>query len=54
MPYLTELDKLEYKYYFQYTITGYPRSIEAAVPKPQIVIDTFIKDKEMNVDVLKA
>jgi hypothetical protein len=47
MPHLVELDKLKYKYYFQYTITGYPRSIESAVPKPQTAIDTFIQLSQM-------
>ena len=47
MQYLPRLDELEYKYYFQYTITGYPRTIEAAVPKPYAAIETFIKLSEM-------
>ncbi len=41
MPHLSELDALPYNYYFQYTITGYPRTIEAAVPKPHLAIETF-------------
>jgi DNA repair photolyase len=40
---LPALDRLGHKYYFQYTITGYPRTIEAAVPKPQVAIETFSK-----------
>ncbi|NJA08151.1 DUF1848 domain-containing protein [Methylococcaceae bacterium WWC4] len=47
MPNLSELDSLGLKYYFQYTITGYPRSIEAAVPKPHVAIETFSKLSEM-------
>lgn len=35
------LDRLGHKYYFQYTITGYPRTIEGAVPKPSTAIETF-------------
>lgn len=38
---LPELDRLGYRYYFQYTITGYPRTIEKAVPKPSMAIETF-------------
>jgi DNA repair photolyase len=38
---LPVLDQLGHKYYFQYTITGYPRTIEAAVPKPDAAIATF-------------
>jgi len=41
MPHIPELNRMDYKYYFQYTITGYPRSIEASVPRPNIAIDTF-------------
>ena len=47
MPHLSELDERGYRYYFQYTITGYPRTIEAAVPKTQTAIDTFIKLSDM-------
>jgi len=47
IPHLEELNKLKYNYYFQYTLTGYPRTIEAAVPKPQVAIDTFIRLSEM-------
>ncbi|WP_260415088.1 DUF1848 domain-containing protein [Pseudomonas cichorii] len=41
LPYLPELDSQGYNYYFQYTITGYPRSIERSVPSPQKAINTF-------------
>lgn len=44
---LPELDELGYKYYFQYTITGYPKSIERHVPHPQRSIDTFIRLSEL-------
>ncbi len=43
MRHLHELDALTYNYYFQYTITGYPKSIEGAVPNPSTAIETFIK-----------
>lgn len=41
IPNLPELDRSGFKYYFQYTITGYPRTIEAATPKPYAAIKTF-------------
>lgn len=41
IPYLPELDDQGFNYYFQYTITGYPRSIERSVPPPQKAINTF-------------
>ncbi|MBE0472425.1 MAG: DUF1848 domain-containing protein [Methyloprofundus sp.] len=47
MRHLPELDGLGYNYYFQYTVTGYPRSIEAAVPKPYSAVETFSKLSEM-------
>ncbi|MFT6987627.1 MAG: DNA repair photolyase [Psychromonas sp.] len=31
-----------YHYYFQYTITGYPKTLEKTVPRPQRAIKTFI------------
>lgn len=44
---LNELDQLGFRYYFQYTITGYPRTIEAAVPKPYVAIRTFCELSEL-------
>lgn len=43
MPFLPELDAQGYRYYFQYTITGYPRSVEKSVPKPLRAIETFTR-----------
>lgn len=43
MPYLQELDKKGYLYYFQYTITGYPRILEKSVPNTYKAIETFIE-----------
>jgi len=43
MPYLDELDKLGYNYYFQYTITGYPKELESHTPSPYKAIETFIE-----------
>lgn len=42
MPYLSKMNSQGYRYYFQYTITGYPRTLEKSVPKPQRAIETFI------------
>ncbi|WP_064042193.1 DUF1848 domain-containing protein [Methylomonas koyamae] len=47
MEHLHELDAIGHKYYFQYTITGYPRTLESAVPKPYTAIETFKKLSEM-------
>lgn len=42
LPYLDELQ--EYKYYFQYTITGYGKNVERGIPdKKQEIIPTFIE-----------
>lgn len=41
MPFLPEMDAHGYHYYFQYTITGYPRAIEKSVPSPHRAIETF-------------
>jgi hypothetical protein len=47
MPYLPELDAAGYKYYFLYTITGYPRSIESHGVDLDTAIQTFqeVSDK---------
>ncbi|MDO6543686.1 DUF1848 domain-containing protein [Photobacterium sanguinicancri] len=42
MGHLDELDSLGFNYYFQYTITGYPKKIENSVPRPHRAIQTFI------------
>lgn len=41
VPHLPRLDEQEYAYYFQYTITGYPRTVERAVPNPLTAIESF-------------
>lgn len=41
MPYLKELDDLRYKYYFQYTVTGYPQQWETNNPPLEQKIETF-------------
>ncbi|MFA6079636.1 MAG: DUF1848 domain-containing protein [Candidatus Omnitrophota bacterium] len=39
--YLPELDRMGYKYYFNYTIIGYPRSIEPKSPPIGEAVKTF-------------
>lgn len=41
MKHLDELDDIGHKYYFQYTITGYPKALESSVPRPHRAIKTF-------------
>lgn len=41
--YLDELDEKGFNYYFQYTITGYPRELETHTPSPYKAIETFIE-----------
>ena len=43
MKYLKELDGEGFKYYFLYTITGYPSSIELYSPKRNVAVDHFKK-----------
>jgi len=43
MKYLDILDDKGFNYYFQYTITGYPRELEASTPHPNKAIETFIE-----------
>ncbi|MDR2933817.1 MAG: DUF1848 domain-containing protein [Rickettsiales bacterium] len=42
MPYLDELDSLGYKYYFQFTLTGYGTDLEPNLPDKDKIIETFI------------
>jgi DNA repair photolyase len=41
MPHLAELDERGYKYYFLYTILGYPRSLEPHAPDVETAIQSF-------------
>lgn len=41
MPYLSELDERGYRYYFQYTLTGYPRELEAKTLHPLKALRCF-------------
>ncbi|MDY4348880.1 DUF1848 domain-containing protein [Pectobacterium brasiliense] len=43
MRHLPELDQRGYQYYFQYTITGYPKILENNVPNANKAIRTFIE-----------
>ncbi len=47
VPHLAELDEKGYRYYFHYTITGFSRTLERSVPRPQAAIDTFIRLSEL-------
>ncbi len=40
-PYLDELDARGYRYYFQYTLLGYPPEIDLHTPSMQASLDTF-------------
>jgi len=41
LPYLDELDERGYRYYFHYTLLGYPRPLEPYNPAFEAAIDTF-------------
>jgi len=45
--YLPELDQKRYKYYFQYTIIGYPKSIDPKSPPIGTAIKTFQELSEL-------
>lgn len=47
MPRLAELDDQGFRYYFQYTINAYPRTIDKSVPNPWRSIKTFTKLSDM-------
>jgi hypothetical protein len=47
MKYLLELDERGYKYYFQYTILGYPKDIEPKAPFLDTAIKTFKELSDM-------
>jgi hypothetical protein len=40
---LTEIDKMGYKYYFQFTVTPYDNTIERALPDKEVILKTFIE-----------
>ena len=42
IPYLPELDKAGFPYYFQYTVTGYPENIDGSSPPLETAIKTFM------------
>jgi hypothetical protein len=41
MPYLDELDSQGYRYYFQFTILGYPRDIDPKSPAAAAAVEAF-------------
>ncbi len=47
MPYLNELDKKSYPYYFQYTVVNNPREIDPHTPSLRISLKTFVELSEM-------
>ncbi|MCE0495687.1 DUF1848 domain-containing protein [Vibrio sp. DNF-1] len=47
MAHLSELDTLGFRYYFQFTITGYPKCLEKNVPAPYRAIKTFCDLSEL-------
>ena len=47
IPYLKEIDKLGYQYYFQMTITGYGKKLEPGIPGMEESMATFLLLSEM-------
>lgn len=43
LPWLPELDRLGYRYYFQFTLTPYGRDIEPSLRPKRQIVDTFIE-----------
>lgn len=43
MAHLDELDALGHRYYFQFTLTGYPRWLERGTPDPRRALDIFAR-----------
>ena len=41
MRYIPELDSQGYRYYFQFTILGYPREIDPRSPSAEVAVQTF-------------
>ena len=41
LPHLAELDARGFKYYFQFSLLGYPRSIDPKSPSPEIALPAF-------------
>ena len=46
LPLLDELDALGYKYYFEYTVTGYGSALEPGLPEKERTVDTFLRLSE--------
>jgi len=42
IPHLPELDKAKFSYYFQYTVVGYPQTIDPRSPSLDTAIKTFL------------
>lgn len=41
LKYLKEIDEMGYNYYFQFTLTGYPKQLEPSVPLIDEILSTF-------------
>ena len=41
LPHLSELDQLGFAYYFQYTVLGYPKTIDPRSPLLEVAIPSF-------------
>ena len=46
LQHLSEIDAMGHKYYFQFTLTGYPKSIEPGLPDFNDLISTVTKLSE--------
>lgn len=47
IPYLKELDDRGFRYFFQYTLNGYPPELEPKVPELKDRLETFLKLAEL-------
>ena len=41
LPHLAELDRRGYRYYFQFTLTGYPQALEPRLPERSLLLRAF-------------
>ena len=42
LPYIKDLDRLGYRYYFQYSVLGYPKLLDRFVPPLDSLLESFI------------
>ena len=43
LPYLDEIHKIGYHFYFQFTLTNYEKEIEPGLPEKSVLVETFIR-----------